>query len=97
MFWPAAVVVVVFAAFALIVPDTAEAVFVAVQTSIVNTFSWYYVLIAAFFVAFALFCGFSLFGQIKLGADDDEPEFSRMSWFALLFPRAWASASCSTA
>lgn len=85
VFWPAAVVVVVFAAFALIVPDTAEAVFGAVQTSIVNTFSWYYVLIAAFFVAFALFCGFSRFGQIKLGADDDEPEFSRMSWFALLF------------
>lgn len=85
VFWPAAVVVVGFAGFTLMAPHLAEVFFGAVQASIVNAFNWYYVLIAAFFVAFALFTGFSRFGDITLGRDGDEPEFSRFSWFSLLF------------
>ncbi|NYD65567.1 BCCT family transporter [Agromyces atrinae] len=85
VFWPAASIIVAFVAFTLIAPGTAEAVFGAIQSSIVNAFNWYYVLIAAFFVIFSLWLGFSRFGDIKLGRDDDEPEFSLMSWFSLLF------------
>ncbi len=85
VFWPAAVVVLVFVAFAVIVPDTAEAFFAAIQTSVINGFSWYYVLIAAGFVVFSLYVGFSKYGDIKLGKDDDEPEFSNLSWLSLLF------------
>ncbi|WP_368498043.1 BCCT family transporter [Herbiconiux sp. A18JL235] len=85
VFWPAAVLVVAFSAFAAFFPDAAGVFFGTIQTTIVNTFNWYYVLIAAFFVAFALFVGFSRFGDIKLGKDDDEPEFSLGAWFSLLF------------
>ncbi|PYY65210.1 BCCT family transporter [Curtobacterium sp. MCPF17_003] len=85
MFWPAAVIVLGFVAFTLISPSTAEALFLGLQDGIVKNFSWYYVLIAAFFVGFSLFVGFSRFGDIKLGKDQDEPEFSTGSWFALLF------------
>lgn len=85
VFWPAAAVIIVFTAFALIAPDTAEAMFGVIQAGIVNAFNWYYVLIAAFFVAFCLFIGFSRFGDIRLGADDDKPEFSLGAWFSLLF------------
>lgn len=85
VFWPAAAIALAFIAFAMLFPNAAEATFGAVQTSIVSAFNWYYVLIAAFFVVFALCMGFSRFGNIKLGQDDDEPEFSTMSWFSLLF------------
>jgi len=85
VFWPAAVIVIVFVAFTLIAPGLAEEMFGVVQTTIVNAFNWYYVLIAVVFVAFSLFLGFSRFGDIKLGKDDDEPEFSLLSWFSLLF------------
>lgn len=85
VFWPAAIIVVVFVAFAMLVPDAAEAAFAAVQASIVRNFNWYYVLITAFFVIFCLWLGFSRFGSIKLGQDDDEPEFSIGSWLSLLF------------
>lgn len=78
-------IIIVFVAFTLIAPDIAEALFKNIQTTIVNAFSWYYVLIAAVFVAFSLYLGFSRFGDIKLGKDDDEPEFSLLSWFSLLF------------
>jgi hypothetical protein len=66
-------------------PSSAETAFATIQGAIIRTFSWYYVLIAAFFVAFALVLGFSRFGEIKLGKDDDEPEFSLGAWFSLLF------------
>ncbi|MDQ1111497.1 choline/glycine/proline betaine transport protein [Microbacterium testaceum] len=85
VFWPAAAIAGAFIAFAMLFPSAAEATFGAVQTFIVSAFNWYYVLIAAFFVVFALAMGFSRFGNIKLGQDDDEPEFSTMSWFSLLF------------
>ncbi|CAN7438060.1 BCCT family transporter [Microbacterium sp. LjRoot45] len=85
VFWPAAGVIVAFSVFALVAPHLAEAVFLGIQSSIVNAFNWYYVLIAAFFVVFALFLGFSRFGDIRLGKDDDRPEFSLGAWFSLLF------------
>ncbi|MFC7925661.1 BCCT family transporter [Microbacterium laevaniformans] len=85
VFWPAAVVIVAVAAFAVLFPAAAEAAFATIQGAIIRTFSWYYVLIAAFFVAFALVLGFSRFGDIKLGKDEDEPEFSLGAWFSLLF------------
>lgn len=85
VFWPAAVVVLGFVAWTLVAPGSAEAVFVALQDGIVRNFSWYYVLIAAFFVGFSLWVGFSRFGDVKLGKDADEPEFSTASWFSLLF------------
>ncbi|WP_416211773.1 BCCT family transporter [Microbacterium xanthum] len=85
VFWPAAGVVLVFSAFAILAPSAAEALFAGIQDTIVDAFSWYYVLIAAIFVAIAIMFGFSRFGDIKLGRDDDEPEFSVGAWFSLLF------------
>ncbi|MET0885305.1 MAG: BCCT family transporter, partial [Mycetocola sp.] len=85
VFWPAAIIILLFVAFAVILPDAAEGLFAGIQSSIVSNFNWYYVLIAAFFVIFSLWVGFSRFGDIKLGKDDDEPEFSIGSWFSLLF------------
>ncbi len=82
---PAAAVALAFSAFAIAFPTQAETFFGTIQAAIVDGFSWYYVLITAFFVAFCLFLGFSRFGDIKLGRDDDEPEFSTPAWFSLLF------------
>ena len=82
---PAAVVTLVFSAFAIIFPTQAETFFGTIQGAIVDGFSWYYVAITAFFVAFCLFLGFSRFGDIRLGRDDDRPEFSTPAWFSLLF------------
>ncbi|MAP64594.1 MAG: choline transporter [Microbacterium sp.] len=85
VFWPAAGVILAFSGFAILAPAAAEALFAGIQDTIVDAFSWYYVLIAAIFVAIAIMFGFSRFGDIKLGRDDDEPEFSIGAWFSLLF------------
>ncbi len=85
VFLPAAAIVVLTSAFALIFPGVAEDFFEAAQRTVVNAFSWYYVLITAAFVVFVVCIGFGRFGDIRLGKDDDEPEFSLGAWFSLLF------------
>ncbi len=85
VFIPASVLIVVFVAFALIAPDSAATLFAGIQENVIGAFGWYYVALVAFFVIFSLWVGFSRYGDIRLGKDDDKPEFSTMSWFALLF------------
>ncbi|WP_307181767.1 BCCT family transporter [Demequina sp. NBRC 110055] len=85
VFYPSAILILGFVLFAMIWPEAAESLFDQIQSTIINAFGWYYVLIAAVFVAFALVMGFSRFGNIKLGKDSDKPQFSMFSWFALLF------------
>jgi len=85
VFWPAAGLIIAITAFSMIAPKIANTVFTTLQSSAISSFSWYYVLITALFVAFALWLGFSRFGDIKLGKDDDKPEFSTISWISFLF------------
>ncbi|WP_457967331.1 BCCT family transporter [Arthrobacter sp. D1-29] len=85
VFWPAAATIIVFVLFATIYPAAATGLFGAIQDNVIRWFGWYYVAVIALFVAFALWIGLGHYGNIKLGKDEDEPEFSVMSWFALLF------------
>jgi glycine betaine transporter len=43
------------------------------------------VLSAAAFVAFAAWIGFSRYGTMRLGGDEDRPEFRTSSWVAMMF------------
>lgn len=66
-------------------PEAAEAVFFAVNSWITYSAGWFYVLSVAFFLLFVLFLGMSPFGAIKLGPDHSEPDYSYVTWFAMLF------------
>lgn len=55
------------------------------RDGIVKYFKWYYILVVALFLLFSLWLLFSRFADLKLGDDDQEPEFSYLSWFAMLF------------
>lgn len=52
---------------------------------VINNFGWAYIISAIFFVALMVWLAFSRYGSIKLGADDEEPEFSTRSWIAMMF------------
>ncbi len=56
-----------------------------VQAFIVGTFGWFYVLAAVFFLIFVLWLMASRFGDIRLGRDDEAPEYGSLTWFAMLF------------
>jgi len=85
VFWPALAIIGSFVVFTLVFTDAASAVFSAVQADIVGGIGWYYVLLIASFIAFSLWVGIGRYGSIKLGRDDDEPEFRLPVWFAMLF------------
>jgi len=55
------------------------------QASIVNNFGWFYILAVGLFLLFVIGVFFSPYGSIRLGREDDEPEFSYPTWFAMLF------------
>jgi glycine betaine transporter len=52
---------------------------------IIETFGWMFVLSTVAFLAFAAILAFSRFGRIRLGKDDDRPEFRTVSWVAMMF------------
>lgn len=48
-------------------------------------FGWLYLSAVFFVLLFIAGIAFSPYGKIKLGKDDEEPEFSTPAWFAMLF------------
>lgn len=59
--------------------------FIQIRDGIGRAFGWWYVLLATALVIFLLWVGFSKAGNIRLGRDDEKPEFSFFSWLAMLF------------
>ena len=85
VFYPAAAILLVLVIAAIAIPDSFQSVIATASSAVSLNLSWYYVLAATGFVGFIIFAAFSRFGDIKLGDDDDEPEYSLGSWFAMLF------------
>jgi len=52
---------------------------------ITDYLGWVYMLMTAFFLAFAVWLALFRYGKIRLGQPDDKPEFGRFAWFAMLF------------
>ncbi|MDZ7806117.1 MAG: BCCT family transporter [Gracilimonas sp.] len=69
----------------LFLGDQAEEFFNGVQTAITDNAGWFFVIVVNVFIVFSLFIAFSRFGNIKLGGDDADTDFSTMAWFAMLF------------
>jgi len=56
-----------------------------------SALDWFFLLLCTFFVVFMAVMAFSKYGNIKLGSDDEEPEFSTASWIAMLFAAGMGS------
>ena len=82
---PTAVIVLGFVGLAAVAPRWLSDLLKAANTSVVNGLGWYYSLIVAGFVGFALLVAFGPYGNITLGPDDEPPSYSLVSWFAMLF------------
>ena len=82
---PTAVIVLGFVGLAAVAPHWLSDLLKTANTSVVNGLGWYYSLIVAGFVGFALLVAFGPYGNITLGPDDEPPSYSLVSWFAMLF------------
>ncbi|MGO4889091.1 BCCT family transporter [Anaerobacillus sp. MEB173] len=85
VFWISILMAVVFVLWGVILPQQLTSVMNVLLSFFLVNFGWFYQIAASFFLVFALFLIFSRYGKIKLGKDEDKPEFSRPTWFAMLF------------
>ena len=85
VFYPASIILLVVVLAAAFWPDGTGEFFQSVQGDIIANGSWYYVLVVALVIVSVLVFALSRYGDIKLGPDHIEPEYSFVSWFAMMF------------
>jgi choline/glycine/proline betaine transport protein len=85
VFFTSAALIFILVAFAALFPEQADTQLTALQTSLFANASWFYILAVALILLTVIYLGVSRYGDIKLGPDHAEPDFSYHSWFAMLF------------
>jgi len=86
VFLPSAGLILLFVFTGAFMTGAMERFFGKLQNFIIDTFGWFYVVSVAFFLLFVIWLAFfSRFAHVRLGKDDDRPEFSTLTWFSMLF------------
>ncbi|USG64500.1 BCCT family transporter [Brevibacillus ruminantium] len=78
-------VVILFVLWGILAPSQLTDTATNVLSFTTSNFGWFYLLVTFFFLVFGIYLAFSKYGNIRLGDDEDEPEYSTLSWFAMLF------------
>lgn len=89
--WIALLVVVAFVAGTVTNLDVANSVFVQAKDYVVVTFDWFFTGITSLCLLAVLWIGADPRFNVRLGNDDDRPEFTNLAWFAMLFSAGLAS------
>ena len=69
----------------VVAPDSVRAVGTASLTWVTVNFGWLFGALTIAVAVFMLFIGYGRTGGVRLGMDDEEPEYSTVSWVAMLF------------
>ncbi|MCO8121597.1 BCCT family transporter [Stieleria sp. TO1_6] len=86
VFPAAAVIVAGLVAMCFVVPgETLQSTLLGVRDWIGDRFGWLYVASMSGFLLFSVWLALGRYGRVRLGRDDEQPEFSSLSWFAMLF------------
>ncbi|MCC8380507.1 MULTISPECIES: BCCT family transporter [Xenorhabdus] len=85
VFFFSAFLIIALVAFAGLKPELADRWFKSLQQDLFVNASWFYILAVALILLSVTYLGLSRYGNIKLGPDHAEPDFSYFSWFAMLF------------
>nr|VFJ43098.1 MAG: choline/glycine/proline betaine transport protein [Candidatus Kentron sp. FM]VFJ43934.1 MAG: choline/glycine/proline betaine transport protein [Candidatus Kentron sp. FM]VFK07336.1 MAG: choline/glycine/proline betaine transport protein [Candidatus Kentron sp. FM] len=86
VFFGSAGMILVFAVFGTFFTETAQVVFDNIKTTISSQYGmWFYHASITFCLFFCFWLCVSRYGRIRLGADDERPKYSYISWFSMLF------------
>lgn len=85
VFWPSVVVILAFVVWTLVSVSTVTSTFSTAADWLKENLGWFYILGVTTFLAFLVWIAISRFGRIRLGGDDERPEHSTPTWFAMLF------------
>ncbi|QIC59877.1 choline transporter [Acinetobacter schindleri] len=85
VFYFSATLILLFSIITILFNEQANQIITNILNWVSATFSWYYLLAATLYLVFILFIACSRYGEIKLGPKHSKPEFSLLSWSAMLF------------
>lgn len=85
VFWITIALVIASVLYGAVAPESFEETTGNIQAFLTTAFGWYYLILVTIIVLFCIFLIFSPVGAIRLGKPDEKPEFSKISWFAMLF------------
>ncbi|AWW28613.1 glycine/betaine ABC transporter permease [Acetobacterium sp. KB-1] len=77
--------ILLFLIFGFLFPEQLLEITSQMFSFITNDLGWLYLATVLGILIFSLYLAFGRFGKIRLGSDDDRPEYSNFSWFAMLF------------
>jgi choline/glycine/proline betaine transport protein len=84
-FFISAAIILGFAAIGILFTSAASDIFGAIQAFIANYTGWFFVLVVNIVLGYSVYLLFSKYGSIRLGGQDQKPEFTTLGWFAMLF------------
>jgi choline/carnitine/betaine transport len=84
VFWTSVGISALFVAWAVLFTDNLTSVTTDSLNWLTASFGWTYLVVTLGILIFLVFLAFSPYGEIRLGKDDDRPEFSTLTWFAMI-------------
>ncbi|RNE48684.1 BCCT family transporter [Corynebacterium alimapuense] len=78
-------IVLAFVIITILFGDSVSEIFGTASTWILSDLGWFYILGVTVFLFFLIFVAFSRYGHVRLGGDDERPEYSTRAWFGMLF------------
>lgn len=85
VFYGSAIIIISFAAWCMIYPNTAENFIGVVVGWVADTFGWYYILTATLVLLFVIVAACGKTGRVKLGPDHSKPRYNMFTWTSMLF------------
>ena len=79
------IIIIGFVLFCAILANQAGQYFETISGVLLNSMKWFYIGLVSLVVGFLIYLMVSRYGHIRLGKDDDKPEFSYISWVSMLF------------
>lgn len=85
VFYVTTALVILFVLIGAIIPVRFEQITTNINAFLSTTFGWYYMWLMVALVVLSLFIIISPYGKIRLGKNNDRPDFSTPTWIAMLF------------
>ena len=85
VFVPTALISLVVILYSVIAPQSSADLFAAMRSGVVAHFDWFLMSVGNLLLLFCIVVALSPLGRIRLGGKGATPDYSRLSWFSMLF------------
>lgn len=85
VFFASALISLVFVVVTVAFTDLVDDIFSDASAWIMTNLGWFYILGVTTFLIFLIGIALTHYGRVRLGGDDERPEYSNVVWFSMLF------------